>query len=299
MIKVGICVSYDWQLLKNSLPLIYKLSDLICLSLDKNRRAWTGKSYQFDNESFFQFVKDIDVDRKLIIYEDDFSLPNNTAMENDTRQRNLMAEKLGKGGWHIQIDSDEYVLDFQSFVRILKRINTNPSGNEKPLNVCISYIPLIKKLSTGYLCVDFKSKLPEMGPIATNVPSYERARNNGHFNIITSQYAVHDTWARSDDELYFKINNWGHSSDELKEKEVRDSYYKLWKSLDEFNYKYISNFHPAVSDVWPALKFVPCNDIKELLINFNKPYFPLRSSQLLLRNNRNVARLKAVLSNFF
>jgi len=42
IIKVGFCVAYDWHLLRNSLPLIYPHADMICLSLDKNSRAWGG-----------------------------------------------------------------------------------------------------------------------------------------------------------------------------------------------------------------------------------------------------------------
>src|SRR5690349_10266607 len=111
MIKVGFCVSYDWVLLKRSLPRVYGQADKICLSIDKNRRSWTGTPYVFDEDAFRSWISSVDVQNKIDVYEDDFALSNLSAMENDTRQRNLMAKRLGKGGWHIQVDSDEYFLD--------------------------------------------------------------------------------------------------------------------------------------------------------------------------------------------
>src|SRR6478609_6414773 len=107
IIKVGFCVAYDWHLLKRSVPLIYPHADVICLSVDKNSKSWGGEKYSFDKRAFREFVSAIDTQNKIDVYEDDFSLPQLSAMENDTRQRNLMAKRMGAGGWHIQIDSDE------------------------------------------------------------------------------------------------------------------------------------------------------------------------------------------------
>jgi hypothetical protein len=35
-------------------------------------------------------------------------------MECDTRERNMLAKYMGEGGWHVQIDADEYFADFLS-----------------------------------------------------------------------------------------------------------------------------------------------------------------------------------------
>ena len=51
-IKVGFCVAYDWELLKNSIPRVYNAADTICLSIDKNRTSWSGKKYDFDESAF-------------------------------------------------------------------------------------------------------------------------------------------------------------------------------------------------------------------------------------------------------
>ena len=42
-------------------------------------------------------------------------------MELETRQRNMMAEKMGSGGWHIQMDGDEYAYDFGVLAKVFER----------------------------------------------------------------------------------------------------------------------------------------------------------------------------------
>jgi hypothetical protein len=292
LIKTGFCVAYDWELLKKAVPRIYKRSDIICLAVDKNRKSWSGNKYAFDDQAFYDFVKTIDRDNKIDIYEDDFARPDLNARQNCNRHRTMIAEKMGTGGWHVQIDSDEYFVDFDSFVGSLHRINVAPTGNEKPLNVCPFLVPLIKKTDGGFLLVDFRHKMPEFAPFATTKPSYERARQNGHFNIIVPTYVIHETWARPDEQLWYKMNNWGHSAEELEEKKKRLSYYNLWKSLDENNFQYINNFHPALPQAWPFLGFIKGTTIEELISNFKTPYGTFSNFQIALLNNRNAARLK-------
>jgi hypothetical protein len=262
------------------------------LSVDINRKTWRGEKYDFDEKSFRDFIIAIDAHKKIDIYEDDFSIPGLTAMENDTRQRQLMGKRMGEGGWHIQIDSDEYFLNFKKCVERLKKINPSPTGKEKPINVCAFWIPLIKKLAEGYLLVDFRKSLPESFPFATTQPAYERARNSGHFNIYINEFAIHETWARSEHDLWLKMNNWGHSSDELDTDAKRQSFFSLWRILDEYNISHVSNFHPAVPKTWPALQFTRAHSIFDLLEKFNPPRLPMTSLQLWLKNNRQVARIK-------
>jgi hypothetical protein len=52
---------------------------------------------------FFEWVRQFDVSNKIILYEDTFTSWKYIA-QNDTRERNLLAQTMGKGGWHIQID---------------------------------------------------------------------------------------------------------------------------------------------------------------------------------------------------
>ena len=154
-IKVGFCVAYDWELLKNSIPRVYNAADTICLSIDKNRTSWSGKKYDFDESAFQGFIAQIDTQHKIKIYEDNFSLPDLSSIENDNRQRNMMADFLGKGGWHIQVDSDEYFLDFEGFVNYLTNHFPDPD-TIKPINVCCNWVSLIKRTENGFLYVNHK-----------------------------------------------------------------------------------------------------------------------------------------------
>jgi hypothetical protein len=255
-IKVGMLAAYDWNLLKSSIPRIYNEADLIVIALDKERRSWAGNKFNIPDH-FFQWIKSIDEEHKIEIYEDNFFVSRLSPMENDTRERNLLARFLGDGGWHIQIDSDEYFLDFGAFVKKLKNLDT-----EGPITICCRWLPLIKKINDGYLLVDFKDKNYETFPVATNCPVYVSARRNEAPAIFFDDLVVHETWARSDDELKTKLNNWGHRDDLNVE-----SYYNLWFALDEHNCRYISDFHPLEPQLWPSLKFVRGQDIDCCLAN--------------------------------
>lgn len=292
MIKVGFCVAYDWELLEISLPRVYEAVDLICLAVDKDRHSWSCNPYNMDNRAFYEFVNSIDIDNKIDIYEDDFSLRELNARENCNRHRTLLAERMGPGGWHVQIDCDEYFVDFGHFAKQLKRLNSHPTGKEKPLNVLANLVTVYKRLENGYLLVDTNSSCIETAPFATNSPLYERARNNGHFNIYTNSLVLHESWARNEAELRFKIANWGHSAEELNSSLKQESYLKLWCALDEHNFMYAYNLHPAKPDVWPRLRYCGANNIKELIANFGQAETPYSKLWLALRNNRNIARIR-------
>lgn len=290
IIKVGFCVSYDWELLKNSVPRVYKDAEIICFSLDKNRRSWSGAFYTFDDQKFYNWIKEIDVENKIQVYEDDFFVPELNPLENDNRQRNLMAKFMGEGGWHIQIDSDEYFIDFAAFVNYLKKLNPTPTPKQKPINICVNQIPLLKRLAKGMIVVNFEDRAYEYAPFATNVPIYQAARRNGHFNHISNAFAIHETWARSEQDLWSKINNWGHSEDFNKE-----SYYSLWKALDEYNCQYIKNFHPLQPTTWPSLLYCEGQDIDKVISNLQKKNrFYISEKELSIRNSRNLARLRTL-----
>ena len=291
IIKTGFCVAYDWRLLENSLPPIYTCSDIICLAIDKDRKSWSGNHYEFNDDEFNKFIDHIDRDKKIIVYEDNFSKPELTARQNCNRHRTLIAEKMGEGGWHIQIDCDEYFTDFNGFTEFLLKLNTNPTGNEKPYNVNVFLYDLFKRVSDGYLYAYPKDSRPLSAPFATTRPEYMRARNNGYFNRISPFYVIHETWARGEDELRFKLSNWGHSSEELKNIEVRESFINLWKAIDGNNYKYIKNFHFAVAQVWEGLSYVKAKTMKEFIQNFH-PDFEINGFYLTLQNNRMYGRIR-------
>jgi hypothetical protein len=294
MIKVGFCVAYDWHLLKSSVPRIYDRADKICFSIDRGRRSWSRQPYAFDNDAFFAWIKDIDHAHKIDVYEDDFSLEGLTAMENDSRQRTMMGQRMGIGGWHVQVDSDEYFVDFKGFCEYLLKLNPNPTGTEKPYNVHVYIYDLFKRLPDGFLIVTESGKRPFTQPFATTQPVYESARQNGHFNKVSPFYIVHETWARGEEELTFKLANWGHVSIELKDPQVRESYLNFWRIMDKHNCKFAHNFHFAVPVVWGGLKFVQADSIETLLRNF-KPDFNVSSWYIKIVSSRVYGKFRQVI----
>jgi hypothetical protein len=291
VIKIGFCVSYDWELLRKSLPLVYPHADTICLSIDKNRNSWSGLKYEFDDVAFSNFVRTLDVANKIDVYEDDFSIKNLSPIENDNRQRTLMAQRMGEGGWHVQIDSDEYFLNFKDFVHYLLQFNSSPSIHQKPVNICCNWISLIKKTEHGYLVVDNTQSALETMPFATNHPEYLNARRNSHFNHISPFFVIHETWARDENQLRQKLDSWGHDNDFLN----KESFFNLWKALDEFNFQFLTNFHPLKPAVWHKLFFIRAKNIDELVQNVAQTHLVRANKMnLMLQNSRNAQRLIAL-----
>ena len=285
-VKVGFCIAYDWYLLEYALPLVYEAADSICLSLDVNRTSWSGLRYSFDEKGFFDLVKRIDVAKKIVVLEESFYIDSLKPMQNEVRQRNRMAEVMGKGGWHIQLDCDEYFPDFSGFVQYLFSL---PEAKSRNVNVCCLWVVLYKQTSNGFLYVDPERKDNlYFIQIATRNPAYEYGRRNGNFNICTSFYLVHQSWARSAQEILEKVENWGHSDDFDSQR-----YFEKWNTIDETNYKEVRNFHPTTPEIFPSLMFEKGKTIPGLLKNL--PYskmISLSALELFFRNSKWISRFR-------
>jgi hypothetical protein len=151
---------------------------------------------------------------------------------------------------------------------------------------------LFKTVQEGFLHIDNPtSERAEFVPIATNEPKYEHSRRNGYFNIKTNFPIVHQSWARGEEEIEQKIQNWGHKDDF----DVQ-AYFKRWKTLDEQNYKDFVNFHPISPESWAMLKMVKAASTAELIQHF-RLHPPLHFSPKFLRRVNSIwhSRLNAVL----
>lgn len=253
MIKTGFLVSYDYEFLKIALPFVYKASDLIVLCIDQDRMSWSGNVFNFD-ETIFEWVKSIDSSNKIKIYQDKFYSPDRSSIENDSFQRTKLAEFMGEGGWHIQLDTDEYFPGFEEFTRFLKskkRYLNHPVS--RPIDIGAFLVPIIKTCKEGYIYVK-NSK--ESFVLATNYPEYTNARRSKHRIIFSDHYVFHQSLARSEEEIKFKILNWGHNKDFN-----TLSYFKLWQVLDEHNVKFIKDFNPVYGDTWHELDYIKAGDM--------------------------------------
>lgn len=290
-IKVGFCVAYDWALLRFSLPIVYRHADRICLSLDKDCISWGGEPFSFDHIAFNNFIESIDVDKKISLFKDDFHLPHLTPMQNEVRQRNAMASHLGEGGWHIQLDADEYFINFDGFVSYLKRMSTSQT---RRLNVSCPLITLFKKTAEGYLYIPLIRDAVEYIQIATREPFYETGRRNGNFNHLTDFIILHQSWARNEEEVLQKLKSWGHKSDF-----DASLFFNKWKTLTTENYQHFRNFHPLSSTLWPSLALAPAKNENELIDHPPDIVFPYSKFELALNNSRNLSRAKSLFKKIF
>ena len=255
-IKVGFLVSYDFLYLKHSIPIVYDHVDYIALAIDINRKTWSGSSFTIPDE-FFDWIISIDTKKKIHIYEDDFCIPSLTPIENDTRERTMLGKFMGEGGWHVQIDSDEYHVDFGAFISYLKKLDISV-----PSLVLVQSVTMFKQDNEGTYMVVSK----EMLPTATNCPNYGGARFVYDMKRFDAPFKMlHQSWARPEQEIYYKITNWGHRDDFDVEE-----YFKLWTFTNKFNCRYIKDFHPLTPKTWESLEYLPSKNISELLNIYKK-----------------------------
>lgn len=286
-IKVGFCVAYDWQLLAYSIPPIYQHADFICLSLDRDRISWSGNSFTWDEQGFKELLQEIDPQNKIKLLEEDYHISTLSPMENEVRQRNCIADFMGEGGWHIQLDTDEFFLNFEGFVQYLQTVQPG-----RKLNVSCPWITLYKQIEDGFFYVKpDRYKQVEFIQIATLHPHYEYGRRNGYFNLHTDFALLHLSWSRTEQEIAEKLNNWGHKNDF-----DTAHYFKLWQETNKYNYIERKNFHHIHPKIWPRLAFLPADSIASLL---TKPQallkLPIRPWKLKVENSIWVSRFKKYL----
>lgn len=260
-IQVGFLVSYDYELLKNAIPLVYDEADTIFLAVDINRKTWTGGDVHID-QTFFDWITEFDNDKKIVIYEDDFCRTDLTTMQCEVRERKMMAEKMGVGNWMIQLDADEYFVNFKKFVDFLRSKNHLLNDPEKSkVQICPFHVSLYKKVDTGYLYVDEATKTV----VATNYPDYRVGRKTKGKVIYTNSLILHECLSRTREDLVTKLKNWGHNIDI-----DFDGFMKKWDSVNESNYKTINNFFFLEPEKWKNLDFIKGKNFEELFKNFKE-----------------------------
>jgi hypothetical protein len=254
VIKVGILISYDYEFVKVLLPLIYNDIDEIYFAVDIDRLTWAGEKFEI-NEEFWNWIREFDSQSKIVIYQDQFYVSDLTPIQCDTRERTMLSKKMGECDWYIQIDSDEYFVDFKTFIQKLHTFEA--SG---PTTVACKVATLFKEVNDGYLVV---AESNEVLNFATNNPVYDAARNNDSGNVIElwDDLVLHQSWARTPDDIYLKLHNWSHKDDFPVE-----SFYKLWNAVDKDNAYALCNFHPLVGSTWRKLRFLK-GSIQEILLS--------------------------------
>lgn len=257
-IKIGYLVSYDYDYIFQSIPRVYGYVDEIILSIDIDRLSWAGHQITIP-QSFFDRIKALDVANKIVLHEDKFHFSDKTTMECETNQRNLLSQKMGADCWQLQIDADEYFIHFEAVVDFLRqRKYLLRKASSHPVLIKGSWITLFKKVPGGYLYIDNAENFS----FGTNqVSGFTFARRiRGAKEIKTSTAVVHQSWARTEEEVQQKISNWGHKDDF----DVQ-AFYRFWQSLNRDNYLQVRDFHPLSPQEWHKLEFIACTTIDEFI----------------------------------
>ncbi|RKS89652.1 hypothetical protein BC952_3081 [Flavobacterium limicola] len=274
MIKVGYLLSYDYDLIFTSINQIYEEADKIFIAIDVNRRTWSGNDYELPL-SFFENIELLDYKNKIQIYEDNFYISELIPIECETRERNLLLKKMGRG-WLIQLDVDEYVYDFKTLTNYLNKywyLTLFPKFT--PIVFKGKLITLFKQTEEGFLYIDNDEKFP----FITNLNKYEFTRYNTKVrNHFVNVNVVHQSWARTDDEIQTKIKNWGHR-DDFNTK----NYFEFWKNISSSDYMNYNNIHPINPEVWNKLHFLPSKSIDEFINTYS-----IRNRQILI----NLSKMK-------
>ncbi|UPZ16046.1 hypothetical protein [Flavobacterium humidisoli] len=260
-IKVGYLLSYDYNMFFTSVKQVYDYVDVIFLAIDKNYLTWSGNSFEIE-ESFFEKVKKFDVKNKIEFYYDDFYVPGLSPMECDVRERNMLLNRMGDG-WLIQLDVDEYMYDFKKIRIFLKQhwyLMIFPKFT--PVIFKGIWITLFKKLPEGYLYIENNERFP----FITNCKKYDGPRTNYSIsNHLMNAKAIHQSWARSEEEIFFKITNWGHRDDFDTQK-----HFEFWRDLDISNYDNFKNIHPLKPELWDKLHYIPSTSIDDFIEQYAK-----------------------------
>lgn len=265
-IHVGFLLSYDYIKLKNSIPPVYKMADRIFIAIDSAFLTWSGQLFEVDSH-FFEWLKEFDVDDKIELYYDNFYVPELSAIENDNRERHMLSLKMGIGNWLIQVDSDEYFINFDNFVKNLRKYDHYLDNPEKTKIQFAGFLINMYKYSDGGV---FFVEKPTRVLAATNYPNYKVARQTKQRIIYTPNILWHETLARNEKDIEFKLMNWGHNVDVDVEK-----FMEKWRSVNISNYQTLRGFFYMNPKKWKKLQFVKGDNIEEVSRNLDaNKYLP-------------------------
>ena len=262
-IKVGYLLSYDYDMFLTSVMQLYNDVDKIVVGIDKDYLTWSGNKFII-SEDFFTEVKNFDTRNIIEFYFDKFYIPNLTPIECESRERNMVLQKLGKG-WKIQLDVDEYILNFKFLRTYLAKYNCltyYPSLT--PISLKAKLITLFKKNETGFFYIKDKHHFPLITNLNQNTFTRRSDKAFNHFFNLT---VIHQSWARNEKEIREKVENWGHRDDFDTKK-----YIEFWRSISANNFNLLKNFHPINPPEWEDLYYLETDSIKGFLKKYSELY---------------------------
>jgi len=255
--------------------LVYSEADSIIIALDKDLRTWTGSKFQVE-EQFFDWLDVFDTENKINIYRDNFFLPNISPMENEVRERKMLASKMGIGNWLIQVDSDEYFVNFKAFAEALRSRNKyleNPEKNR--IQIAGYYINLINIPGMEF-CTYQNPAIKNLPP---TIPIMSQGETPKQRVIYVPHIVIHECLSRSEDEIKTKFSNWGHSHQVNGE-----IFLDKWRQIDETNYKQFEDLFYLEPEKWKRLNYVQGQSMNKIIENLKSRELKPSKTHLLSKN---------------
>jgi len=253
-------IAYDYKYSISSILSYYDIADEIILAYDKDFKTWTGNSFTID-QSFFDYIKKIDVDNKIKFYSDSFYLSKNNPLWNDSNERNRISIQCKPENYIIGIDSDEIVLNANEFKKwfgaLIDLKNSSMTSSIKTVFKTFGKdVLIIEPTETTNVGTSFRVQ-------------YRKSRNLNqglrNVKVINSPMKIlHYSWGRTLEEIKQKLNNWGHNKDFNLEK-----YINFWQSVNLENFLSFKNFHPLrIKHCWASLRLIDLKqyDLKEEIL---------------------------------
>lgn len=255
-------ISYDAKYLAKSIEKYYDYVDEIVLGLDKDRITWSGNSFGFNESQLWSELSSLDGDNKIVIIEENFH-QSGVAIENDNYERNYLKSHCNYD-CVVSVDADEYLLNAKNFFYDHLPIAGRYLGKA---DICLNWATPYKQIDDTLLVIANEDNSPFLGEnqafITSKNNTFTYARWTdvsayGENRIHSPLIAIHWSLCRSQEDLYTKINNIGHS--DLVEK---DPFYAIWKDVTLDNYDQLRDFKTSNlgGAQWPKLLAIPVNEV--------------------------------------
>lgn len=244
-------LAYDADLIEESISSYVGIVDELLVGLDESRETWSGQKFELAPGIMPRLCA---ISNKVRIVEDMYFVPGLSPLDNDTRERNMLAAHSPDTNWFVSLDSDEILINADSFRGFLTQCRPDACVMGRAITV-------YKECSDSYLVIGKNGQI-DLSPIplATDVcESFIAARYTKQERVMSPALVLHFTWARSEAELRRKFANWGHRDDFN-----TDEHLKLWMEADDTTASRYKNFHPLSPEAWPELIVVPKNALKSI-----------------------------------
>jgi hypothetical protein len=251
-------ISYDANLLVDSIASYYRYVDEIVLGVDQDRISWSGNRFYFDEDKLWKALKNIDVDNKIVIIEDNFHR-SKVPIENDTNERNFLKNNCSHD-WVFSFDADEILVNAKEFF-----IDFCPIVQDyEDIELMFTWFLMYKKVENGYLVISDETgnhifnKDIQGFTAHRDLNTFTYCRwTNAEKKILSPLAIKHFSFCRDDAELNKKINNFGHSIESKK-----DPFYETRKLVNSQNYTQLKNFKTSgMGAQWPSLQLIPFEQV--------------------------------------